>query len=89
MNPTRHTRAQYVWRIGLLAFGVPIGVVDAVFEYVRTYGWTGHGFSPPSGLLVVAARFVYSTLFSGIFFGLAAWSWMGRKAAAAARTEPR
>ena len=61
MNITRLTRSQYVWRIGVLRFGLAIGLVDAVFEYVRTYGWTGHGFSPPSGLVIVAARFVFSS----------------------------
>ena len=89
MNITRLTRSQYVWRIGVLRFGLAIGLVDAVFEYVRTYGWTGHGFSPPSGLVIVAARFVFSMLFSGIVFGLAAWSWLDKTGAVARRTEPR
>jgi hypothetical protein len=75
---TKLSRNQYILRVGVLGWGVPVAILFALIQSFE-FGWDSFVFRLIPALILFPI--------GGIFFGLFMWKMLARKSAAAAKLD--
>jgi hypothetical protein len=66
-------RRHFILSVGVLQFGVPLGVILVLSDYLDHYGPRLIGFQTPGFPTYLAIRFIVMTLVTGLGGGAAFW----------------
>ena len=66
-------RGMYIWKQGVLGFGVPAALAKTVWDYVRDHGWTLGGLASSGTLADLALNLAFLGIAGGYVFGELRW----------------
>lgn len=68
----------YIWRHGILEFGLPVALFTTSYTYVRQHGWTLGPLFSMAGLIGFVAGVAIGALIGGCLFGSLFWWFTAR-----------